>query len=191
MLPQKPCIRTSPAAGSTPAWPTDGVTVHVLRRALGAAAAAVCRIHATRFTGTGHGGMQGKGKSHTSLQQMHCDPVLAGADRTQKMVIWPQKKTIFNCVEVQMYAPQRPGPGFNGIWQLFPCAACPCPVSPARYGSPRVHFGRRVLPVDRRRPRAAQLAGQQERLAWRQQEPQAVHSGRRLWAARVGGWADG
>eukprot|EP00661_Eupelagonemidae_sp_cell13_P022125 gene22125-biopygen8720 len=35
-----------------------------------------------------------------------------------------------------MYAPQRPGPGFNGIWQLFPCTACPCPVSPARYGSP-------------------------------------------------------
>eukprot|EP00661_Eupelagonemidae_sp_cell13_P011901 gene11901-biopygen12447 len=45
-------------------------------------------------------------------------------------------KTIFDCVEVQMYAPQRPCPGFNGIGQFFPCAACPCPVSPARYGSP-------------------------------------------------------
>eukprot|EP00661_Eupelagonemidae_sp_cell13_P000265 gene265-biopygen15116 len=45
------------------------------------------------------------------------DTVQPGA--TQKHNRQFQKKTIFDCVDVQMYAPQRPGPGFNGFWQLF------------------------------------------------------------------------
>eukprot|EP00661_Eupelagonemidae_sp_cell13_P010437 gene10437-biopygen3299 len=61
----------------------------------------------------------------------------------------------------EIAAPQAPPQGF------FPCAACPCPVSPARYGSPARGDWSNLGASERARARAPCRAGAAARLQQR------------------------